>query len=213
MSGSLRERVADEDLLPQYRLWSCTRPPRVPPSARSERRLRCGDRFERTIAIRRRGHRAAWQGKQLLRAVYAAPRLGRGSGHAGAVLPLVRRHRGGRAVAAGPHGGRLGGRDPGLAPDRWLLHRPHRGDQPAHQAGQAGRPRLSLLRQLPAAPAVALRRQVADARDRETAKPLTTFGGVEPAIHVERQDPGLRASTCGRRRWASTWCSSGSVRC
>jgi hypothetical protein len=32
---------------------------------------------------------------------------------------------------------------------------------------------------------------VADAPDRETAKPLTTFGGVEPAIHVERQDPGL----------------------
>jgi hypothetical protein len=56
----------------------------------------------------------------------------------------------------------------------------HRGGQPAHQESEAGRPWLPQLRQLPAAAAVALRRQVADSPNRETARPLTTLGGVEP---------------------------------
>jgi hypothetical protein len=40
----------------------------------------------------------------------------------------------------------------------------------------------SATRHRPAAAAVALRRQVGDSADRETAKPLTTLGGVEPDI-------------------------------
>jgi len=37
---------------------------------------------------------------------------------------------------------RLADRDPGLAPDHRLLQRAYRGDQPAHQKGEAGRGRL-----------------------------------------------------------------------
>jgi hypothetical protein len=51
---------------------------------------------------------------------------------------------------------------------------------PFHIKGQARRPRLPQLRQLPATAAVALRRQVADSPDRKTARPLSTLGGVEP---------------------------------
>jgi transposase len=45
---------------------------------------------------------------------------------------------------------------------------------------QAGRARLPQLHQLPAAAAIALRRQLADTPDRTAARPLPTFGGVEP---------------------------------
>jgi hypothetical protein len=41
-----------------------------------------------------------------------------------------------RAVPAGPQRARLGGRDPRLVPDRRLLQRTHRGDQPAPQEGE-----------------------------------------------------------------------------
>jgi hypothetical protein len=47
---------------------------------------------------------------------------------------------------------------------------------------------------------------MADAPDRETAKPLITLGGVEPLSISSGKIPASRASTCGRRRWASTWC-------
>jgi transposase len=124
---------------------------------------------------------AAWQGKELLRAVYAAGDLA----SARAALDrfyrwcdgvqLLELSRLARTV-------RLADRDPGLAPDRRLLQRRHRGDQLADQEGEAGRPRLPQLRQLPAAGAAVLRRQVADSPHRKTAKPLTTFGGVEPIM-------------------------------
>ena len=39
---------------------------------------------------------------------------------------------------------------------------------------------LPQLHQLPAAAAIALRRQLADTPDRTAARPLPTFGGVEP---------------------------------
>jgi hypothetical protein len=53
------------------------------------------------------------------------------------------------------------------------------------QEGQAGRPRVQYLRQLPAAAAIALRRQVADLPDRKTARPLTTLTDVEPLTPCE----------------------------
>jgi hypothetical protein len=115
--------------------------------ARLRAGLAAGDRFGEVAA--------AWQGKELLRAVYAAGE-------------------------SGSHRARLADRDPGLAPDRRLLQRPDRGDQPAHQEGEAGWVRLPQLHQLPATAAVALRRQVADSPHRKTAKPRTTLGGVEP---------------------------------
>ena len=54
---------------------------------------------------------AAWQGKELLRAVYAASDLAQARARWSA-LPLGGRRWGGGVVAAGPHGQGLGGRDP-----------------------------------------------------------------------------------------------------
>jgi transposase len=101
---------------------------------------------------------AAWQGKELLRTVYAAAGQGGSPRRAAALLPLGRRCRSGGAAAPCPHRPDLGSRDPGLPRHRWLLQRPHRGREPAGQEGQAGRARLPQLQQLPAAAAVALRR-------------------------------------------------------
>src|SRR6266511_2351083 len=87
------------------------------------------------------------------------------------------------ALAPGPNGQGVGGRDPCLACHRRLLQRAHRGRQPAHQEGQAGRAWLPQLRQLPPTAAAALRRQVADAPHRTAARPLPTLGRVEP-VHA-----------------------------
>jgi hypothetical protein len=52
----------------------------------------------------------------------------------------------------------------------------------------------SATRHLPAAAAVAPRRQMGDSADRETAKPLTTLGGVEPDKLLSSAPP--RSSGC-----------------
>ena len=96
-------------------------------------------------------------------------RHGGGPRRAGALLPLGRRRRSCRAVPACPHGQGVGGRDPRLPCHQRLLQRAHRGRQPAGQEGQARRTRLPQLRQLPAAAAAALRRQVADSPNRKAA--------------------------------------------
>ncbi len=118
---------------------------------------------------------AAWQGKELLRAVYRAV------GPAAARDALDRFFHWADGVQ-GPELSRLAGtvrvweaRDPGLPRHQWLLQRTHRGRQPAHQEGQAGRARLPQLHQLPAAAAAALRRGVADPPDRKPASPLTSL--------------------------------------
>jgi hypothetical protein len=53
--------------------------------------------------------------------------------HVGPLLPLGRRRRGSRTVAACPHRQSLGGRDPCLPLDRGLFQRADRGREPAHQ--------------------------------------------------------------------------------
>ena len=83
-----------------------------------------------------------------------------------------------RSSRAWPARSRRGRPNPCLACHRRLFQRTHRGRQPAGQEGQAGRARLPQLHQLPAAAATALRRQVADAPDREAARPLPAVGGV-----------------------------------
>ncbi len=60
------------------------------------------------------------------------------------------------------------------------LQRTHRSDQPAHQEDQARRPRLPQLRQLPTAPAAALRRHLARSTNRAHPKPSSTLSRVEP---------------------------------
>jgi transposase len=122
---------------------------------------------------------AAWQGKELLRAVYAT------AGTAVARTALDRFYRWADGVQVPElsrlaHRAGLGGRDPDLPRHRRLLQRADRGHQPAGQEGQAGRAWLPQLPQLTAAAAAALRRQVADSPDGTTAKPLPTLGAVEP---------------------------------
>jgi transposase len=120
---------------------------------------------------------AAWQGKKLLRAISAT------DGMAAARTALARFYHWAAGIRVAElsrlarHGQGLGSRDPCLAYHRALLQRADRGRQPAHQEGQAVRARLPPLRQLPAAPAAALRRHLADAPDRRTARPRTTVGG------------------------------------
>jgi len=90
-------------------------------------------------------------------------------------VPLGRQRRGGRAVTPYPDGQGLGGRAPCLPHHRRLLQRVHRGRQPAHREGQARRPRLPQLRQLPPTAAIALRRHLAR---------LTGPPDCEAALHV-----------------------------
>ena len=116
---------------------------------------------------------AAWQGKELLRAVYAAV------GPAAARAALDRFYRWADGVQipelspAGSHRAGLGGRDPGLACHKRVLQRPHRGRQPAGQEGKAGRPRLPQLRQLPPTAATALGRDLAQSPNQKTTRTLT----------------------------------------
>jgi hypothetical protein len=140
---------------------------------------------------------AAWQGKELLRAVYAASDLAQARARWSA-LPLGGRRWGGGVVAAGPHGQGLGGRDPRLPLDQGLLQRAHRGHESAYQEGQACRARFSQLHQLPPAAAVALRRQVADSPDRTIARTPSTLGGVEPVMGTYSPDPGPAMKPTGR---------------
>jgi hypothetical protein len=140
---------------------------------------------------------AAWQGKELLRAVYAASDLGHARAALERLLPLVRWRPGPRAVPPGSHRTSLGGREPRVPHHRRLLQRTHPSHEPAHQKGQARRARLPQLRQLPAAAAVALRRQVADSPDRKTARPLSTLGGVEPDKITGIISPGTLVPTTG----------------
>ena len=78
--------------------------------ARLRAGLTTGDRFGEVTA--------AWQGKELLRTVYAAADLASARVALDRLLPLVRRRAHPRAVPSGPHRARLADRDPGLAPDR-----------------------------------------------------------------------------------------------
>jgi transposase len=123
---------------------------------------------------------AAWQGKELLRAVYAAAGPAAARAALNRFLPLVGRRSGRGAVTAGAHGAGVGGRDPCLACHRRVLQRTHRSAEPAGQKGQARRTRLPQLRQLPTAAAIALRRHVADSPNRKAARALPTLRGVEP---------------------------------
>jgi transposase len=84
---------------------------------------------------------AAWQGKELPRAVYAAAGTVAARAALERLLPLGRRRPRCRAVPACPDRHGVGGRDPRLACHRRLLQRAHRGDQPAGREGQAGRAR------------------------------------------------------------------------
>ena len=65
---------------------------------------------------------------------------------------------------------------------RGRLQRPHRSDQLADQEGQAHRTRIPQLRQLPTAPAAALRRRLARCPDRTHQRPRTTLSRVEPVL-------------------------------
>jgi transposase len=115
---------------------------------------------------------AAWQGKELLRAVYAAVAMSAARAALGRfyrwadgvqVAELSRLARTVRAWEAEILAWHATGR---------LLQRSDRGGEPADQEGQGGRPWLSQLPQLPAAAAAALRRHVADSPDRKPARPL-----------------------------------------
>jgi transposase len=154
---------------------------------------------------------AAWQGKELLRAVYAAAE----ADAAGAALERFYRWADGVRVAELSRLARTvrawESRDPRLPRHRGLLQRADRGGQLAHQEGQAGRARLPQLRQLPAAAAAALRRQVADAPDRKAARALPAFGGVEPLKGASRAQPGARAQSAPGGRSCRT-ASGGSPR-
>jgi hypothetical protein len=76
----------------------------------------------------------------------------------------------------------LAARAPGLLSHCWCFQRTHRGDQPADQEGQENRPRLPQLRQLPATPAAALRRRLADSITNANQRTPTTVDCVEPYL-------------------------------
>jgi transposase len=138
---------------------------------------------------------AAWQGKELLRAVYAVVSPAAARAALDRFYRWVDSVRVAEMSPSGSHHSGLGGRDPCLACDRRLFQRADRGHQLADQEGEAGRARLPELRQLPAAAAVALRGQVADAPDRKTAKPLPTLDGVQPRL-VRRAGIGRLPLCC-----------------
>jgi Transposase len=119
---------------------------------------------------------AAWQGKELLRAVYAAV----GLPAARAALERFYRWADGVGVAELSRLAR--------AVRAWEAEilAWHVTDGCSNGPTEAvnllikkiKRVGLPQLHQLPAAAAIALRRQVADSPDRETARPLTTLGGI-----------------------------------
>jgi hypothetical protein len=84
--------------------------------ARLRAGLTAGDRFGEVAA--------AWQGKELLRAVYAAADLAAARAALDRLLSLVRWCPGHRAVPPGPHRARLADRDPRLAPDHGCSNGP-----------------------------------------------------------------------------------------
>jgi hypothetical protein len=123
---------------------------------------------------------AAWQGKELLRAVYAAV----GLPAARAALERFYRWADGVGVA---ELSRLARTVRAWEAEVLAWHvtdgcsnGPTEAVNLLIKKNQAGRARLPQLHQLPAAAAIALRRQLADTPDRTAARPLPTFGGVEP---------------------------------
>jgi hypothetical protein len=122
---------------------------------------------------------AAWQGKELLRAVYAASDLAQ----ARAALERFYRWADGVGVAELSRLARTvrawEAELLAFHSTKGLLQRAHRGHESAHQEGQARRARLPQLHQLPPAPAAALWHQVADSPDRTIAMTPSTLGGVE----------------------------------
>jgi Transposase len=146
---------------------------------------------------------AAWQGKELLRAVYAAGDLATARAALDRLdrwcdgvqlLELTRLARTVRAWQTEILAWHLtAGCSNGPTEANNLLVKK------VKRVGMA-----SALRQLPAAVAAALRRQVADAPHRKTARPLTTFRGVEPVIG------SLSAKVCAHFR-AMCWCPAGVV--
>jgi hypothetical protein len=122
---------------------------------------------------------AAWQGKELLRAVYAA------DGAIDARRALERFYRWADGVQVRELC-RLARTVRAWEAEMLAWHATdgcsngaHRGRQPAHREGEAGRARLLELRQLPPTAAAALRRQVADSPNRKAAEALRALGGVE----------------------------------
>jgi transposase len=123
---------------------------------------------------------AAWQGKELLRAVYAA------AGPAAARAALNRFYRWSDGVQVAELS-RLARTVRAWEAEILAWHatggcsqRTHRSADPAGQKGQARRTRLPQLRQLPTAAAIALRRHVADSPNRKAARALPTLRGIEP---------------------------------
>jgi hypothetical protein len=188
--GELGDRVAHLPALPTHvRHQDRARPSPAPTKMCSvhggewtkshARSCRCRSSPRRAAGTRRRPRAAAWQGKELLRAVSAV-----GTAAARAALDRLLPLADGVRVAELSRLARTvrvwKARDPGLPLGRRLLQRAHRGRQPAHQEGQARRPRLPQLRQLPPTAATTLRRHMADSPHRKTARPLPTLGGVEP---------------------------------
>jgi hypothetical protein len=129
---------------------------------------------------------AAWQGKELLRAVYAAV----GMPAARAALDRFYRWAGGVQV---PELSRLARTARAWEAEILAFHStmgysngPTEAVNLLSKKGQARRPRLSQLHQLPPTAALALWRQVADSPNRKTARPLPTLGGVEPLFRFPR---------------------------
>jgi hypothetical protein len=144
----------------------------------------------------------AWQGKELLRTVYAASDLA----HARAALERFYRWSDGVGVAELSRLARTvrawEAEILAFHSTKGLLQRADRGREAAHQAGEAGRARLPQLRQLPPTAAAPLRGGMADSPDRKTARAPSTLGGVEPdyGSSVEREANAVHM-LCSHRCW------------